>query len=118
MDQGPDRDHVSGFEDIVAGVLEVDPADVTDAAGPDMLTTWTSLRHLQLVVTLEEAYGISFSYQEIRGLRYIGDVRRALHAKRAADQAFARGEDPEPLPLSGAAPAALMGEPDGHPVHG
>lgn len=69
------------FTAVVAEVLEVDPGDVTDAAGPQTLPTWTSLRHLQLIVTLEEIFGISFTYREIRDLRTIGDVRRAL-AKR------------------------------------
>lgn len=72
------------FAEIVADVLEVDPGEVTDAAGPDTLPTWTSLRHLQLIVTLEETFGISFAYQEIRSLRSIGDVRSALASKTAA----------------------------------
>jgi len=62
----------------------VDPADVVDTAGPDTLSAWTSLRHLQLVVTLEEAYGLSFSYQEIRGLKSVREVRSALRAKGAS----------------------------------
>jgi len=72
------------FADIVAGVLEVDPARVTDSAGPATLASWTSLRHLQLVVTLEEAYGLSLSYLEIRDLKSIGSVRDVLRAKGAA----------------------------------
>ena len=81
MDAVTQPDRVAGFADIVASVLEVDPADVTDAAGPHSLPTWTSLRHLQLVVTLEESYGVSFSYAEIRDLKSIGDVHAALLAK-------------------------------------
>jgi acyl carrier protein len=69
------------FVALVAGVFEVDPADVTDAAGPDTLPTWTSLRHLQLIVTLEEAYGLSFSYREIRDVKLIGQVREVMRAK-------------------------------------
>jgi acyl carrier protein len=77
------------FSHVVATVLEVDPGELVDAAGPHTLPTWTSLRHLQLIVTLEEAFGISFEYHEIRGLRSIGDVRDALSAKRAAPPATA-----------------------------
>jgi len=73
----------SSFADIVADVLEVDAATVTDSAGPDTLATWTSLRHLQLVVTLEEVYGLSFSYQEIRNLKSVGAVRDVLRTKGA-----------------------------------
>jgi acyl carrier protein len=82
-DQEP-ADPAVKFADIVADVLEVDAAMVTDTAGPDTLASWTSLRHLQLVVTLEEAYGLSFSYHEIRNLKSIGSVRDVLRAKGAA----------------------------------
>ena len=69
------------FAGIVAEVLEVDPTEVVDSAGPDTLATWTSLRHLELVVTIEEAYGLSLSYQEIRRLRSIGQLRQVLRTK-------------------------------------
>jgi acyl carrier protein len=75
------------LENIVADVLEVNPSDVSDAAGPETLPSWTSLRHLQLIVTLEEAYGISFAYQEIRDLKCVGDLRRVVlekHGRTAA----------------------------------
>ncbi|MBI3688922.1 MAG: acyl carrier protein [Actinobacteria bacterium] len=71
------------FVRVVAEVFEVDPTEVVDGAGPDTLAAWTSLRHLQLMVTLEEAYGLSFSYREIRDLRSIGQVRDVMRAKGA-----------------------------------
>lgn len=66
------------FADIVAGVLEVDPTEITDDANPDTLPTWTSLRHLQVVAALEDNYGLSLSYREIRGLRSVGAIRTLL----------------------------------------
>jgi acyl carrier protein len=71
------------FAETVAGVLEVEPAELTDDMGPDQLDAWTSTRHIQLVVTLEEAYAVSFSYPEIRDLRTIGELRAVLKAKGA-----------------------------------
>jgi acyl carrier protein len=69
------------FVEIVADVLEVGTDLVTDTAGPDTVPAWTSLRHLQLVVTLEEAYQVSFSYQEVRNVRTVGQLRDVLRAK-------------------------------------
>jgi acyl carrier protein len=66
------------FADVVAGVLEVDPSEITDDATPDTLPNWTSLRHLQLIVALEEVYGLSFAYREIRRLTSIGQLRGLL----------------------------------------
>ncbi len=67
--------------EVVAGVLDVDPDEVTDQSGPDDIPTWTSLRHLQLVVTLEEVYGLSFAFEEIRDVRSVGALRDVLRAK-------------------------------------
>ncbi|MDZ5443043.1 acyl carrier protein [Micromonospora sp. 4G57] len=69
------------LSEVVAGVLEVDPAEVTDESGPQTIGTWTSLRHLQLVVTLEEVYGLSFAFEEIRDVRSVGELRTVLRAK-------------------------------------
>ena len=69
------------FADIVADVLEVDADQLADTASPATLGNWTSIRHLQLVVTLEEVYGLSFSRNEIKAFRTIGDIRSALTAK-------------------------------------
>jgi acyl carrier protein len=70
--------------DIVADVFEVDPADVVDEASPATMANWTSLRHIQLVVALEATYQVSFSSQEIRAFKSIGDVRRTLADKGVA----------------------------------
>src|SRR5581483_7993342 len=53
------------LEDVVATVLEVQPGEVTDASSTDTLAAWTSMRHLELVVALEDAYHLSFEFREI-----------------------------------------------------
>lgn len=67
-----------GFVDVVAEVLEVEPAELADDAGPGTVANWTSLRHVQLVVALEETYGVALTPDEIRSLRSIGDIRAVL----------------------------------------
>ncbi|RSM43810.1 acyl carrier protein [Amycolatopsis balhimycina DSM 5908] len=67
--------------ELIADVLEVDPASVTDADGPATLPGWTSLRHLQLIVTLEETYRLSFAYEDVRQVDSVGGLRAVLRAK-------------------------------------
>ncbi|MCG5216562.1 acyl carrier protein [Streptosporangium sp. KLBMP 9127] len=69
------------FAEIVAEVLETDAGEVVDDATPATLGGWTSLRHVQLVVTLEEAYGLSFSREEIRSFKSVGHIREILARK-------------------------------------
>jgi acyl carrier protein len=66
---------------LVATVLELPAADVGDDVGPATHDSWTSLRHFQLVVAVEETFGISLSRAEIRSVRTVGDLRRLIAGK-------------------------------------
>ncbi|GAA2642793.1 MbtH family NRPS accessory protein [Streptomyces vastus] len=66
---------------LIAEVLETDPADIDDEAGPGRSGEWTSLKHVQLVIALEHTFGISLSQAEIRGLTSVAAIRGTLRAK-------------------------------------
>jgi acyl carrier protein len=70
--------------EVLAGVLELDAAAINDDDGPTTLPEWTSLRHLEVIVTLEEVYRISLSYQEIRDMPSIAHLRAVLREKGIA----------------------------------
>jgi MbtH protein len=66
---------------LIAEVLETDPAGIGDDAGPGRAAGWTSLKHVQLVTTLEHTFGIKLSTAEIRGLTSVAAIRETLRAK-------------------------------------
>jgi acyl carrier protein len=66
------------LSEIVAAVLDLDPADVVDTTGPATLGSWTSRKFIELVVAIEDAYGVAFSAHEIFGVRSVGDLREML----------------------------------------
>ncbi|HEX9334301.1 MAG TPA: acyl carrier protein [Pseudonocardiaceae bacterium] len=70
--------------DVVADVMEVDADRIADDAAPATLENWTSIRHMQLVVTLEEVYELSFSRAEIRSFTSVGEIREVLRRKGVA----------------------------------
>lgn len=72
------------LNELVAAVLAVPVTSVTDEDGPATLPEWTSLRHLELVVTLEEAYGVSFAFEEVRSVPTVGALRAVLATKGCA----------------------------------
>lgn len=45
---------------VMASVLEIDAAEITDDASMDTLSSWDSLRQMNLVLALEESFGVSF----------------------------------------------------------
>jgi hypothetical protein len=44
--------------EIVAAVVGVDPGELTDEDGPATVGAWTSRKQIELLVTLEEFYGL------------------------------------------------------------
>lgn len=45
---------------VMASVLEVDVSQITDDASMDTIPKWDSLRQMNLVLAMEECFGVSF----------------------------------------------------------
>jgi len=69
------------LHEVVARVLNVPVASVFDASSPETLRRWDSLRHLDLMNAIEDAYGVRFSTAEIVRAKSVGDIRRLLRDK-------------------------------------
>lgn len=57
---------------IVAKIMGVPAETVTEDSSPDSLPRWDSLRHMKLVLAIEEAFGMQFTDEEIVSIK---DVR-------------------------------------------
>ena len=74
---------------IVASILNVDPALLDDSSNAQNTRNWDSLRHIEVIFAVESAYLVRFTMPEIAGLRNLGDIRRVLVTKGAAVDAEA-----------------------------
>ena len=63
--------------EIVAELLDLEPAAVDDALTPEDVELWDSMNHLRLVSAVEEEFQIKLSMQEIESIRSLA-VLRAL----------------------------------------
>ncbi|SEC38201.1 acyl carrier protein [Streptomyces sp. 3213] len=77
----PPTDQLSG---LIAEVLGVSVATLAEDSGPGVHEAWTSLKHVEVVVALEEHYGVALSSREIKGITSIAGLRRLLAAKEVA----------------------------------
>jgi acyl carrier protein len=68
---------------IVANILEVDPATLSDTSDAQNTPRWDSLRHIEVIFAVESAFHVRFTMPEIAGLRNLGDIRRLLIEKNA-----------------------------------
>ena len=78
------------LKDVFAQQLNVDPADLSPDSSPTTLRAWDSLKHVELVLAIEDAFGVVFDAAEIFGLTTFGGIHAQLGAKLATAPAVAR----------------------------
>lgn len=66
---------------ILAEVLEVDPASVTEDLRQDQVESWDSLRHLMLISALEESLGVRFAMDDIGKMTSLDEILRQVRAR-------------------------------------
>ena len=76
--------NADSLERVFAHVLRVSVDALDDATSPKTLVAWNSLRHVELVVAVENAYGVRFSNAEMLALQTLGSFREVLHRKGRA----------------------------------
>ena len=57
-------DHNQTLKETVATVLGISPESIGDETSMDTVPEWTSLKHLNLVLAIEEQFGVSLSEEE------------------------------------------------------
>jgi acyl carrier protein len=58
--------------EIVAELLDLEPALVKEELTPEDVELWDSLNHLRLMTAVEEEFKIKLSMQEIESIRTLG----------------------------------------------
>lgn len=57
-------DNETLLKNTVAGVLGVNPDDINDDSSMDNLHEWDSVKHLNLVLAIEEIFGVSMTEEQ------------------------------------------------------
>jgi acyl carrier protein len=69
------------LQSTVATVLGIPAASVTDDTSSDNVAGWDSVKHLNLVMALEDAFGTSFTPEETMDLTSVKLMRLTLEEK-------------------------------------
>lgn len=72
------------LKQVMGAVLELDPAAVGEATSTDTVAGWDSLRHMNLVIALEEAFGVTIPDEDVAGLTSYPLVRAVLREQLGA----------------------------------
>jgi acyl carrier protein len=78
-----EKDIAVKLESVFQSVLERDDITITREMTADDVENWDSLRHVQLVIQVEEAFGVKFKLREVLGLKNVGDLIDLIQIKKA-----------------------------------
>lgn len=73
------------FEDvraIAADIFQVTARRITLQSSPDTIESWDSLQHLNLILALEQSFGLEFEPEEIERMTSIGAILAILEEKQ------------------------------------
>jgi acyl carrier protein len=67
---------------LIGQVLNVDPSTLNEDSNAQNTPNWDSLRHIEVIFAMENAFHVRFTMPEISALRKLGDIRRLLETKQ------------------------------------
>jgi acyl carrier protein len=76
-----DEDLTERIRGVLADVLEVEASALSPASSPSTIEGWDSLRHVNMVIALEQEFGIQFSAEEIEQAMSVEAVYRLVAGK-------------------------------------
>jgi acyl carrier protein len=62
----------------IAQVFDIAPETISDETSQDAVASWDSFGHLNLVMALEDEFGITLSPEEAIAMRSVGEIRSVL----------------------------------------
>jgi acyl carrier protein len=71
------------LNEIIASTLHIPPASITDQLTMSQVESWDSLQHMNLIASLEQAYGAEFTFEEIVSMQSVAEIKHILKNKGA-----------------------------------
>lgn len=72
---------MSQVREIVASVLGVAPAEIRESSAPRDFPQWDSAAHIDIMLSIEAAYGVSFAPEELVEAVSVGAMEEALRQR-------------------------------------
>ena len=69
------------IKNVMAAIFEISVDEINDESSPDNVKSWDSLRHMNLVVALEEEFGKTFTDDEIVEMMNYNLIKMILSQK-------------------------------------
>ena len=69
------------IKNIMSEVFKIPADSVNDKSSPDTVESWDSLKHLQLILSLEDEFEIIFNGDEIAAILSFDSIRSIIKEK-------------------------------------
>ena len=69
------------IKDVMSAVFEISTDKINDKSSPDTVQSWDSLKHMNLIIALEEEFEIIFSDDDIVNILSFDSFRSIIKEK-------------------------------------
>jgi len=69
------------LNELIASTLHISAEGITDQLTMSEVETWDSLQHMNLIASLEQAFGVEFTFEEIVSMQSVAEIKRVLKDK-------------------------------------
>lgn len=66
---------------IIAEILSLPLEKVSNELDLSQVETWDSLQHMNLIASLEQAFGAEFTFEEIISMQTVAEIKNVLTSK-------------------------------------
>lgn len=77
---------MASLNQVLAKLLRMQVADINEDVSPRTVKFWDSLKHIELIMAIEQEFGIRFDSAEVPALTSVGSIRRILLEKGLPDR--------------------------------
>ncbi len=67
-----------GLNSVFRDVFDDETITVNDATTADDIEDWDSLEHINLIIAVEEKFGVKFNMTEVNKMKCVGDIADAV----------------------------------------
>lgn len=69
---------------LLAEILQLPETTIADGLMMKDVDSWDSLKHMELVMLLEQTFNLQFSFDEIVAMQSVREIKRVLKAKEVS----------------------------------
>ncbi|MEP6894771.1 MAG: acyl carrier protein [Chloroflexota bacterium] len=71
------------LNEIIISTLHIPAEHITDELTMTEVESWDSLQHMNLIASLEQAFAVEFTFEEIVSMQSVAEIKRVLSDKGA-----------------------------------